>query len=55
MREFMLMLGDLKLVDGKIISSKDIVDVLSCDNALVCDASGCYNLELEVTYFDILF
>ena len=42
----MLMLGDLKL---------DIVDVLSYDNALVCDASGCYNFELEVTYFDILF
>ncbi len=45
------MLGDFKLVDGKIISSKDIVDVFSSDNALVSDANGVYNLELEVNKY----
>jgi hypothetical protein len=44
----MTVLNDYKLIDDKLLTSKDIVNILSSDNPLVYDSDGAYNLELEV-------
>ncbi len=48
MRNFMTVLNDYKLIDGKLLSSKDLIEILSSDNPIVYDSEGAYNLELEV-------
>jgi hypothetical protein len=44
----MTVLNDYKLIDGKLLSSKDLIEILSSDNPIVYDSEGAYNLELEV-------
>ena len=48
MREFLMVFNEYKLIDGKILSTKDIIEVFASDNPIVYDSDNSYNLELEV-------
>lgn len=48
MRGFLLVLNDYKLIDGKLLTTKDVIEILASDNAIVYDSDNSYNLELEV-------
>ena len=48
MRVFLNVLKDLKIIDGKTLSAKDVIEILSSDNKNVYDAENAYNLEFEV-------
>ena len=44
-----MVLNDYKLIDGKLLTTKDAIEILASDNAIVYDSDNSYNLELEVT------
>ena len=48
MRRFLSILNELKLIDGKTLTTKDLVNILAGDNSLVYDSENAYNLDLEV-------
>ena len=50
-RDFIVTFNEYKLIDGKILSTRDIVEVFASDNSIVYDSDNAYNLELEVWFF----
>lgn len=48
MRDFLMMLNELSLVNSKQLSTKDIIKILSIDDPNVQDNESSFNLELEV-------
>lgn len=47
-----MILNDYKLLDGKILSSKDVIEIMATDNPIVFDSENSYNLELEVKFIN---
>lgn len=52
MRKFLHILNDLKLLDSKILTSKEVIEIMASDNSIVYDANNSYNLELEITFLE---
>jgi hypothetical protein len=55
MRDFISILNELKLIDSKLLATRDVVEILASDNANVYDSENCYNLEFEVGKVVFLF
>lgn len=53
MRRFLGVLNQFKLIDGKLLSTRDVVEILACDNPLVFDFEDAFNLEFEVIIFSL--
>lgn len=51
MRMFLNILNQFKLIDGKVLSSRDVIEILANDNPLVFDFDNSFNLEFEVIKF----
>ena len=52
MRKLLNVLSDYKLLDGKPLTSRNVIEIMASDNPLVYDSDGCYNLELEITFLE---
>lgn len=48
MRKFLLLLGEFKLLDGKFLTTKEVIEIMAAENPVVFDSENAYNLELEV-------
>lgn len=48
---FLNVLNQFKLIDGKILSTRDVIEILASDNPLVFDFDEAFNLEFEVIFF----
>lgn len=48
MRKLLMILDELKLLNGKLLTAKEVVEIMATENPIVYDSENCYNLELEV-------
>lgn len=48
MRNFLSILSQFKMIDGKILTTRNVVEILASDNPLVFDFDEAFNLEFEV-------
>ena len=47
-RKLLMILDELKLLNGKLLTAKEVVEIMATENPIVYDSENCYNLELEV-------
>ncbi|CAF0869215.1 unnamed protein product [Brachionus calyciflorus] len=52
MRDFLGLLNDFKILDAKLLSTREIIEVMSSDNPIVYDSENAYNLDLEITFLE---
>lgn len=52
MRSFLNILNELKMLDGKLLSAKKVVQVMSSDNPIVFDSDNSFNLDLEMSFLE---
>ncbi len=50
-RDFLMIFNEYKLIDGKLLTTRDVIEIFASDNPIVFDSENAYNLELEVCIF----
>lgn len=46
-----MIMGELKILNDKLLTAKEVVEIMAAENPIVYDSENCYNLELEVKFF----
>lgn len=52
MRSFLNILNDLKILDGKLLTTKKVINIMSSDNSIVFDSDNSFNLDVEMSFLE---